>query len=58
MKVIVEPDEWYPVYVIRKEKYSWEDDSCFVEVPDDIIKDYEEALILFGNAEDRLAEYG
>ena len=56
MKVIIEQDEWYPVHMYR-EPYPSEIRPKLVEVPSEVLEEYDGAAAAFGEAETRLAAY-
>jgi len=56
MKVILSADEWYPVWgYVAAEKYP---DTNSVEVLDEVIKAYDDAMQAFDIAETALKKYG
>ena len=56
MKVIIEQDEWYPVYMYREPSPS-EIRPKLVEVPSEVIEEYDRAAAAFDEAGTRLAAY-
>jgi hypothetical protein len=54
MKVKIERDEWYPVYVMHRSDYQFYDYE--LNLPNDLIADYERNLVEFDRIQRILAQ--